>query len=110
MTCLAPGVGDISSDENNRSLVLLAERWRRACGCCLPAIWGEEEEGRLLEQLSSYRTDKVGHHGSATSHRCLFAGSLSAGLAVISCGETTATVTRLFETVERPYGGRCPHL
>ena len=101
MTCLAPGVGDISSDENNRSLVLLAEQ--EGVRMLFTGDMGEEEEGRLLEQIYPLTAQilKVGHHGSATSTSVPFLQEVSPGLAVISCGENNRYGHPAPETVER---------
>ena len=101
MTCLAPSMGDISSDENNRSLVLLEEQ--ESVRMLFTGDMGEEEEGRLLEQIYPLTAQilKVGHHGSATSTSVPFLQEVSPGLAVISCGENNRYGHPAPETVER---------
>lgn len=111
MTCLAPDVQEQSSDENNRSLVLLAEQ--EGVRVLFTGDMGEEEEKRLLERTcgetqKGHRSDnltaqilKVGHHGSATSTSSAFLQAVSPGLAVISCGENNRYGHPAPETMER---------
>ena len=111
MTCLAPDAQEQSSDENNRSLVLLAEQ--EGVRVLFTGDMGEEEEERLLERTCGetrkvHHSDnltaqilKVGHHGSATSTSADFLQAVSPGLAVISCGENNRYGHPAPETVER---------